>query len=105
MATSVASSVGGAVGGGAGGAAGGAAPLVFGVQRFSMMSGLAANTTEVQAGVTDGMSWSTGNFNWVSAPPPPADGRRLEESEVRPSQYWRLLNLLITTGALIHTPV
>jgi len=71
VAAAVAGAVGGAVGGAAGGAGGGGAgggagggvaPLIFGVQRFSASSGLAANQSELQSGVADGMGWASGSF-------------------------------------------
>jgi hypothetical protein len=38
------------------------APLIFGVQRFSASSGLAANQSELQIGVAGGMGWASGSF-------------------------------------------
>jgi hypothetical protein len=61
---------GGAAGGGASsGAAGGGGltPLIFGVQRFSMSSGLAANlSSTLHTTVTGSMSWASGDFNLLS---------------------------------------
>ena len=53
---------GGAAGGAssAGSSAGGVFPLIFGVQRLSLSSGLACDQSEVTTGVADSMSWSTG---------------------------------------------
>jgi len=68
VAGSVGGAAGGAAGGGAGGggagggAGGGVAPLIFGVQRFSASSGLAANQSELQSGVAGGMGWASGSF-------------------------------------------
>ena len=57
------SAAGGAAGGGGGGASGGGvAPFIFGAQRFSMTSGVAANKSQIQSGVADSMSWSTGRL-------------------------------------------
>jgi hypothetical protein len=40
------------------------APLIFGVQRFSASSGLAANLSKGQTGVADGMGWASGSFSF-----------------------------------------
>ena len=64
-----------------GAASGGVAPLIFGVQRFSASSGLAANQSELQIGVAGGMGWASGSLGLVSRPPaPPNDVRRRLQS-------------------------
>ena len=60
-----------------GAASGGVAPLIFGVQRFSASSGLAANQSELQTGLAGGLGWASGSLDLVSRPPaPPSDVRR-----------------------------
>lgn len=54
---------GGAGAGGGGASGGGVAPLIFGVQRFGASSGLAANKSELQSGVAEGMGWASGSFS------------------------------------------
>ena len=83
VAMAVASSVAGATAGAAGGAAGagagggasggGAMPLIFGAQRFQATAGLAADKSELQTGVSEGMGWATGSFGWLSATEPSLD--------------------------------
>jgi len=64
-----------------GAASGGVAPLIFGVQRFSASSGLAANQSELQTGLAGGLGWASGSLGLVSRPPaPPSDLRRRLQS-------------------------
>ena len=60
----VASSAAGTTGVSSGAASGGVAPLIFGVQRFSASSGLAANLSKGQIRVADGMRWASGSFSF-----------------------------------------
>ena len=60
----VASSAAGTTGVSSGATSGGVAPLIFGVQRFSASSGLAANLSKGQIGVADGMGWASGSFSF-----------------------------------------
>ena len=88
VAAAVGAAVAGALAGAAGSAAvstsassgtaqGGVAPLIFGVQRFSASSGLAANQSELQTGLAGGLGWAAGSLGLVSRPPaPPSDVRR-----------------------------
>ena len=119
VATSVSASIGGAAAGsaggaaagaGAGGAAGGAgggasvavAPLILGAQRFSCSGGIALGKSDLQEGVAGNMGWATGEFDFLSPPPPVASGRLLTEasgaSAGRPEELRRLLNLLISAA-------
>ena len=78
---SIALSVGTSIAGGSAGAsAGGAVPLILGVQRFTLSSGIAANKTALQTDVADSMGWASGGFNWFGAAPANSSsptGRRL----------------------------
>ena len=72
VAAAIGAAIGGAVAGSAAGTSGassgatsgGVAPLIFGVQRFSASSGLAANLSKGQTGVADGMGWASGSFSF-----------------------------------------
>ena len=69
------------------------APLILGVQRFSVSAGLASNKSTFQTGVADGMGWASGKFGLLGSPPPSpsasttdpsiqnATGRRLQKSK------------------------
>ena len=69
------------------------APLILGVQRFSVSAGLASNKSTFQTGVADGMGWASGKFGLLGSPPPSpsasttdpsiqnATGRRLQRSK------------------------
>ena len=74
---------GGAAGGGsAGSSAGGAVPLIFGVQRFSMSTGLATgNQSAMQGAVAGSMGWAKGRLPiFGSALSNASSRRRLQEA-------------------------
>ena len=103
-AASAAGGAGGGAGGGAAGAAAGGtiAPLILGVQRFSLTSGLAVEQSGMQQGVADSLSWASGDVPFLSSPP----HRRLQmlanatlsDGSARPAELTSLLNLLITAS-------
>ena len=94
---------------GAGSASGGMiSPLIFGVQRYTLTSGLAVGASRMQASVGTSMGWATGELSVVSTGEavepalPQARRRRLLRMPAgTPAELIALVNVLLTTAVAV----
>ena len=84
------------------------APLIFGAQRFSMTSGLAAGgTSQIHVSVGQSMAWANGDLNLLrsTTPASASEGRMRRRLSLlppeTPAELIALLNTLVTFSAAL----